>query len=109
VLLLLQAAAHQLPGGCVAVSPSGKVVLTAGTDGCVALHDSDLRPLPGGGPCAEALALFVLELYCEPVLLPSLEQRHPASGASRPLMGDAWRRPPVGARPEGPGRHRRLL
>jgi hypothetical protein len=46
--LKFQAAAHQLPGGCLAVSPSGKVVLSAGADGCVALHDSELRPLPGG-------------------------------------------------------------
>jgi WD40 repeat protein len=42
---LLQAAGHQLPGGTIAVSPSGKLLLSGGPDGCVLMFDSELRPM----------------------------------------------------------------
>ena len=40
-----QTSSHQLPGGTAAVSPSGGVVLSGGADGCVVLHDAELRAL----------------------------------------------------------------
>jgi WD40 repeat protein len=41
----VQAPGHQLPGGTIAVSPSGRLLLSGGPDGCVLMYDSDLRPM----------------------------------------------------------------